>query len=203
MVSSVPQFYLASKSPRRRDLLTDWGFTFEILLNPSEEVNEEPLLNESPINYVDRVAEEKARSLDYYLQSSNLKRLPILASDTIVELKGEILRKPADKTAAFETLSKLSGKTHHVITSVVVIDQDRALHQETSVSDVQFKKLSSKEILDYIATGEPMDKAGAYAIQGDAFKFIKSFNGSYSGIVGLPKLVTFSLLKKCGIKLSS
>ena len=195
------QLYLASKSPRRRELLAQWGVNFEVLLNPSEEVSEEPLTNEDPIDYVNRVAAEKALTVDSYIQEAGLTRLPVLASDTIVELDGEILRKPADKAEAFKTLKKLSGKTHRVISSVAVIDKNRKLHQDISISQVQFRELSDDEIQEYIATGEPMDKAGAYAIQGGAAKFVKSFDGSYSGIVGLPKLVTFSLLQNCRITL--
>lgn len=195
------QLYLASKSPRRRELLAQWGVNFEVLLNPSEEVSEEPLANEDPINYVNRVAAEKALTVDSYIHEAGLTRLPVLASDTIVELDGEILRKPADKAEAFKTLKKLSGKTHRVISSVAVIDKNRKLHQDISISQVQFRELSGDEIQEYIATGEPMDKAGAYAIQGGAAKFVKSFDGSYSGIVGLPKLVTFSLLQNCRITL--
>lgn len=195
------QLYLASKSPRRRELLAQWGVNFEVLLNPSEEVSEEPLANEDPINYVNRVAAEKALTVDSYIHEAGLTRLPVLASDTIVELDGEILRKPADKAEAFKTLKKLSGKTHRVISSVAVIDKNRKLHQDISISQVQFRELSDDEIQEYIATGEPMDKAGAYAIQGGAAKFVKSFDGSYSGIVGLPKLVTFSLLQNCRITL--
>lgn len=195
------QLYLASKSPRRRELLAQWGVNFEVLLNPSEEVSEEPLANEDPINYVNRVAAEKALTVDSYIHEAGLTRLPLLASDTIVELDGEILRKPADKAEAFKTLKKLSGKTHRVISSVAVIDKNRKLHQDISISQVQFRELSDDEIQEYIATGEPMDKAGAYAIQGGAAKFVKSFDGSYSGIVGLPKLVTFSLLQNCRITL--
>lgn len=197
------QFYLASKSPRRRELLARWGANFEVLVNPSEEVSEEQLAGEAPIDYANRVAREKALSVDSYIQSSGLPRLPVIASDTIVELAGEILRKPLDQEEAFETLQKLSGRTHRVISSVAVIDQNRHLLQDHSISTVVFRPITSQEIKAYIATGEPMDKAGAYAIQGGASKFVRSFNGSYSGIVGLPKLVTFSLLKKCEITLSS
>ena len=192
------QLYLASKSPRRRELLSQWGLNFEVLLNPTDDVSEELLANEEPIDYVTRVA---ALSVDSYIQTAGMTRLPVLASDTIVELDGEILRKPVDKADAFKTLKKLSGKTHRVISSVAVIDKNRKLLQDTSISQVQFRELSADQIQEYIATGEPMDKAGAYAIQGGAAKFVKSFNGSYSGIVGLPKLVTFSLLQNCGITL--
>ena len=195
------QLYLASKSPRRRELLSQWGLNFEVLLNQTDDVSEEPLANEEPIDYATRVAAEKALSVDSYIQTAGMTRLPVLASDTIVELDGEILRKPVDKADAFKTLKKLSGKTHRVISSVAVIDKNRKLLQDTSISQVQFRELSADQIQEYIATGEPMDKAGAYAIQGGAAKFVKSFNGSYSGIVGLPKLVTFSLLQNCGITL--
>ncbi len=137
-----------------------------MLLNPFDDVSEEPLANEEPIDYVTRVAAEKALSVDSYIQTAGMTRLPVLASDTIVELDGEILRKPADKVDAFKTLKKLSGKTHRVISSVAVIDKNRNFFRtllSLKCNSGSFLQTKSKNI--YIATEEPMDKAGAYAIQ--------------------------------------
>ncbi len=144
------QLYLASKSPRRRELLTQWGLNFEVLLNPFDDVSEEPLANEEPIDYVTRVAAEKALSVDSYIQTAGMTRLPVLASDTIVELDGEILRKPADKVDAFKTLKKLSGKTHRVISSVAVIDKNRNFFRtllSLKCNSGSFLQTKSKNIL--------------------------------------------------------
>lgn len=187
--------YLASKSPRRKSLLQEWNIDFEVLVDPDHEVDETPRLNEKPLDYVKRMSREKAELVYRYIREQKLDFAPILASDTIVELDGKILQKPIDNTDAFKMLSKLSGRTHHVISAVSIITENSVL-TDYSISKVTFNTLSHEQIQDYIQTGEPMDKAGSYAIQGKASTFIKNFEGSYSGIVGLPKAITLSLIGK-------
>lgn len=187
--------YLASKSPRRKSLLQEWNIDFEVLVDPDHEVDETPRLNEKPLDYVKRMSREKAELVYRYIREQKLDFAPILASDTIVELDGKILQKPQDNTDAFKMLSKLSGRTHHVISAVSIITENSVL-TDYSISKVTFNTLSHEQIQDYIQTGEPMDKAGSYAIQGKASTFIKNFEGSYSGIVGLPKTITLSLIGK-------
>ncbi|MFG1174139.1 Maf family protein [Erwiniaceae bacterium CAU 1747] len=177
--------YLASGSPRRRELLTQLGLSFERL---STEVEEQRGHGEQAEHYVRRLALEKARagvavaSLD----------LPVLGADTIVVLHNEVLEKPADASTAAEMLAKLSGQTHQVMTAVAFADRQRALDCLV-VTDVTFRSLTPDDISNYIASGEPMDKAGAYGIQGLGGNFVRKINGSYYAVVGLPLVETAEL----------
>jgi septum formation protein len=196
----IPRIYLASKSPRRRELLTRIGVHFDVLLlreqpGRSIDVNETPKPSETPHQYVQRVAREKAAAGWTYVQMRRLPPQPVLAADTEVCLGERIFGKPADRADAAEMLRGLSGREHMVLTSVAVQFERRAL-TALSESTVRFRVLEEDEIQAYVATGEPMDKAGAYAIQGIAQAFIPEILGSYSGVVGLPLHETVGLLKK-------
>ncbi|HFR4115046.1 TPA: nucleoside triphosphate pyrophosphatase [Yersinia enterocolitica] len=178
--------YLASGSPRRRELLTLLDVPFEVL---KTEVEEQRRPGESAQQYVQRLAQDKARAG----VSVAPQDLPVLGADTIVVLNGEVLEKPRDKTHAQQILSALSGQQHQVITAVSLADRKNMLSAMV-VTDVTFRVLSQLEISDYIATGEPMDKAGAYGIQGKGGCFVRSITGSYHAVVGLPLVETHELL---------
>jgi septum formation protein len=198
---------LASASPRRRELLTQAGFTFEV--HPAH-IPEEPKPNEDPIAYVTRLAREKAQAVFNQLttmgapgpshlgtwESTNLNResLAVLGADTTVTLDNHILGKPSDPADAARMLRLLSGRTHRVITGIAVVT---AAHTEVAaeVTAVKFLTLSDQEIEAYIATGEPMDKAGAYAIQGRAARWIPRIEGDYFNVVGLPLSLVSTLLE--------
>jgi septum formation protein len=199
---ALPRIYLASKSPRRRELLKQLGVQFEMLLFREQagrgpDVNEDPLANETPRTYVERVARMKADVGWARLAQRSLRRQPVLAADTTVSIDGRILGKPADRDAAVEMLRALSGREHEVITTVAV-QLDTRVESATSVSIVRFAQLAERDILAYVASGEPMDKAGAYGIQGLAQAFIPEIRGSYSGVVGLPLHETLELLRRFG-----
>ncbi|MGE5638834.1 MAG: Maf family protein [Clostridia bacterium] len=195
--------YLASRSPRRRELLTQIGVRFHLLLfreraQPSgaqPELDETPLSGETPEAYVERLAREKAELGWQRMLQRNLPPAPVLAADTTVALEGRIFAKPADRGEAADMLSTLSGRVHEVLTGIALKNGER-LESALSRSEVRFKELTSAEIRDYVATGEPDDKAGAYAIQGRAARFIVELRGSYSGVMGLPLYETASLLER-------
>ncbi|CQH37656.1 TPA: septum formation inhibitor Maf [Yersinia enterocolitica] len=178
--------YLASGSPRRRELLTLLDVPFEVL---KTEVEEQRRAEESAQQYVQRLAQDKARAG----VSVAPQDLPVLGADTIVVLNGQVLEKPRDKAHAQQILSALSGQQHQVITAVSIADRKNMLSAMV-VTDVTFRVLSQLEISDYIATGEPMDKAGAYGIQGKGGCFVRSITGSYHAVVGLPLVETHELL---------
>ncbi len=180
--------YLASGSPRRRELVQYLDYSFEIL---RPEVEEQWQPGETPEGYVQRLARDK--SLAGVAIAPEDK--PVLGADTIVVLEGRILEKPRDNQHAQEMLSALSGKTHQVMTAIAISDRQQTLH-ELIVTDVTFSGLSLLEIQDYIQSGEPMDKAGAYAIQGLGRRFIRKINGSYHGVVGLPLVETNELIQR-------
>jgi septum formation protein len=187
----APQLILASASPRRQELLALLGINF--LVSPAH-IPECPQPGEPPETYVQRVAAEK--SLAAQIAGGNL--LPVLAADTEVVLDGEILGKPRDPLHAASMLARLSGCVHQVLSGVSLRAQGH--HWATlSRSEVQFRNLSSTEIAAYWDTGEPCDKAGAYAIQGLGALFITRLTGSYSGVMGLPLLETGELLAKIGL----
>jgi septum formation protein len=168
---------LASNSPRRKELLTKHNIAFDVIPSNIEEVVD---LNMTPAENVMNLAKQKA--LDVY---KKCQTAPILAADTIVAYDNEILGKPKDEMDAFRMLKLLSGKTHEVITGVAfVCNGNTMVYYE--VSKVTFKELTEEEIIEYIKTKEPMDKAGSYAIQGIGSKFVLKFEGSYDNIVGLP-----------------
>ncbi len=199
--------YLASKSPRRRELLKQIGVHYELLLlreqpragfDEPTDIDESPLPDEKPQDYVVRVVDLKAAAAEKVMRTRRLTPRPILAADTTVTLNGEILGKPADARDAARMLQLLSGQTHQVLTAIVVSYGDE-VHRALSQNYVTFAKLSEAEIKAYVDSNEPMDKAGAYAVQGGAGKFISKLSGSYSGVMGLPLYETAVALRKCGI----
>ncbi|MBD8164662.1 Maf family protein [Erwinia persicina] len=177
--------YLASGSPRRRELLTQLGLTFERLAN---EVEETRLPGETAEQYVRRLARDKARAGVAVAE----RDLPVLGADTIVVLNNQVLEKPADAESATAMLSMLSGQTHEVMTAVALADRQRTL-ECLVVTEVTFRTLTPEDIANYIASGEPMDKAGAYGIQGLGGNFVRKINGSYHAVVGLPLVETAEL----------
>lgn len=192
-------FYLASKSPRRKELLTRWGYRFEKLLSDQpDSVDENVLEHESADHYVQRIASEKSVWGFKELSRLGLPVHPVLAADTTVVMDGIIYGKPENTQQAYDFLSAFSGKTHEVLTAVAIaVSHDMKL-EALSRSYVTFRPLTKAEILAYIATGEPMDKAGAYGIQGKAGAFVEKICGSYSGIMGLPQMETVQLLQAAG-----
>ena len=195
--------YLASQSPRRRQLLEQLGVRFDLLL-PDEsedaEALEAVLKNEAPTAYVTRVTNLKLDAAVARLKRRQLKPAPILCSDTTVALGRIIFGKPEDAKDAKRMLAELAGHTHRVLTAVAV-QSGRERFDALSTSRVTFDQMTSRQISTYVATGEPLGKAGAYAVQGRAALHISHINGSYSGIMGLPIRETAALLKAAGIKL--
>ncbi|GLS04041.1 Maf-like protein YceF [Chitiniphilus shinanonensis] len=187
--------YLASASPRRRELLAQIGVQFERIAAP---VDETPLLNEDPHGYVLRLARAKAQAGWLAMLAANLPPHPVLAADTTVVLDGEILGKPDDETHAAAMLKQLSGSTHLVLTALAIAEQDR-VETVLSESRVTFMPLSDAQIARYVASGEPMDKAGAYGIQGQGGLFVSHLEGSFTGVVGLPLHETAQLLARYGL----
>jgi septum formation protein len=177
---------LASSSPRRRELLTEAGIAFTV--HPAD-IDETHRPGESPIDFTQRLAREKAEAI-----FAKHPEATVLGADTVVVCDEEILGKPSDETDAARMLKKLSGRDHQVITGVALVSlSGTQTHVETTI--VTMREISEEEIKKYIATGEPMDKAGAYAIQGAAAAFISKIEGDYSNVVGLPvKLVQQMLL---------
>ena len=184
----MTSLYLASGSPRRQELLTQLGVSFERIVTGIEEKRAE---GESAQQYVSRLAREKAQAGVAQVP----RDLPVLGADTIVILNGEVLEKPHDDEHAFKMLSKLSGQTHQVMTAVALADRQQVLDCLV-VTDVTFRVLTDEDIAGYIASGEPMDKAGAYGIQGLGGCFVRKINGSYHAVVGLPLVETYEL---CGL----
>ena len=194
--------YLASQSPRRRQLLEQLGVRHEMLLPGDEEDSEGlevALRNEAPSAYVKRVTGLKLDAALARMKQRGLVAAPILCSDTTVALGRTIYGKPADRGEARGMLAQLSGHTHRVLTAVV-IGTSRQRFEAMSESRVTFAALSPAQIRAYVASGEPMGKAGAYAVQGRAAAFISHLSGSYSGIMGLPMFETARLLEDAGYK---
>lgn len=196
--------YLASRSPRRRELLSQIGVRYHLLLfrsRPGEpdEVDEAPLEGEDPAAYVERMARAKAEAGWRRLLQRNLPHAPVLAADTTVALDARIFGKPAGRAEAAEMLAALAGRTHEVLTSAALKAGDW-LEAVVSRSEVRLKALSEQEIQQYVATGEGDDKAGAYAIQGRAARFVVELRGSYSGVMGLPLYETSQLLDKLPLR---
>lgn len=207
MSSSVSRLILASASPRRRELLAQAGFEFEV--RPAH-IPEEPRPGEDPVAYVTRLAREKAEAV-FQKQGSGIRDqgtgkpgatdsadardgVVVLGADTTVTLDGHILEKPRDGEDAARMLRMLSGRTHQVITGVAVVDA-RGSEVAAEVTAVRFVTLSDEEIEEYVATGEPMDKAGAYGIQGRAAKWIPRVEGCYFNVVGLPLALVTAMLE--------
>ncbi len=192
--------YLASRSPRRRELLSQIGVRFQVLMfrdkpETDAELDEAVLEGETPRVYVERVARAKALAGWKRLEQRNLPRAAVLAADTTVAVEGRILGKPADRREAADMLAALSGRSHEVL-SAIVLRYETQLECAVSVSEVEFKALSKDDIRHYVATGECDDKAGAYAIQGRAAQFVAALRGSFSGVMGLPLYETAQLLER-------
>lgn len=196
------RIYLASGSPRRRELLKQIGVHFEVLLLRAQpgrlDVDETPHPGEDPCDYVQRLARAKAENGREAAHFRRVAPYPVLAADTTVTLDGAIIGKPGDRLEAMEILRRLSGRRHEVHTAVAIAyGSDVSVKLSTSL--VEFCVLSEHAIKNYATTGEPHDKAGAYAIQGRAAAFITRLEGSYSGVMGLPLYETTQLLDKYGI----
>ena len=183
---------LASNSPRRRQLLalTDWNYVVS-----AADVDESQLENESPANYVLRLAEKKARTIQTDANSL------ILASDTTVVDGQDVLGKPQDDAEAIAMLTRLRGRTHQVYTGVALLrNSDNSLLTDLCVTDVPMRSYSDEEIRAYVATGDPLDKAGAYAIQHAGFRPVASMNGCYASVMGLPLCHVVRMMRQMGIQ---
>jgi septum formation protein len=192
LADASPALILASASPRRRELLAQLAVPFAVL--PAD-VDEQPLAGEAPTAYVRRLAQTKAQHL-----AQRFPEALVLGADTVVVLDGQILGKPGNVEAARQMLTRLSGRQHTVITGLALLQQGRQFVRLDTVSTlVRFRSLSQAEIERYIATGEPFDKAGAYAIQGEAAAFVESLEGCYTNVVGLPLRHTAALLRAAGL----
>ena len=196
------RIYLASQSPRRRELLKQIGVAFDVLtlrvVAGRMDVIEVPRSGEAALDFVQRMAIEKAACGWRAVDMRHLLRFPVLGADTVVELDGAILGKPADRAEADAMLTRLSGREHHVHTAVAVQHEDR-MEVRLSSSLVRFAALDAVAITRYLETGEYLGKAGAYAIQGRAAAFVEHVEGSYSGIMGLPLYDTAVLLRAFGL----
>jgi septum formation protein len=201
-VSERSFVYLASQSPRRRQLLEQLGIRYELLLpeaHEDSEALEEVKAGEAPAAYVQRVTGLKLDAAVERLQRRGLPAAPVLCSDTTVALGRTIYGKPADPRDAERMLRELSGHTHRVLTAVAV-QAGRRREQALSDSRVSFAPMTREDIASYVATGEPMGKAGAYAVQGRAAAHIARIAGSYTGIMGLPLFETARLLRSLGVR---
>ncbi len=193
------RIYLASRSPRRAELLLQIGITPDLsLLSDARETDETPRPAEPPQEYVKRLARTKAALAWHRLTKRGLPQQPVLAADTTVACESQILGKPVDAADAERMLVQLSGTRHEVFTAVA-LRTAHFMEVASSRSVVSFRQLTPEEIERYIATGEPFDKAGAYGIQGRAAAFVSHLDGSYSGVMGLPLFETSALLAEVGI----
>lgn len=197
---NIPRLVLASGSPRRRELLEKLGLSFTVTVSDLDE----SIDSSDPAFVVENLAEAKARAVGMQvarLHSVDLSPVLILGADTIVVLDNEILGKPRDKDDAVRMLKQLSGRFHQVFTGVSLLeipgDKVRTIH---TVTDVHFRDLDSSEIEAYVQTGEPMDKAGAYALQGIASAFVRKIEGCYTNVIGLPVPDTVALLREHGLE---
>lgn len=188
------QLILASQSPRRRELLSQLGFNFSIQASDIDESVEE---NETPHDYVLRLAQQKAQHIFNVLAEDKKATSFVLGSDTCVVFNGQILGKPEHEEDCIKTLSLLSNTSHQVLTAIALVSKT-GITSEVITTEVNFKTLNHAEISAYWLTGEPQDKAGSYGIQGIAGQFVKSINGSYSAVVGLPLYETARLLTHAG-----
>ena len=202
VLTERPSVYLASKSPRRQDLLRQLGVEFdELLLREApgrrRDIVEAPRKDEPPLQYVKRIARLKASIGWQRMTRRGLAPKPVLGADTEVVVDGATLGKPKDALDAIAMLAALSGRSHDVLTAVAV-RWDAQLVQAASTSRVTFRAIPKDEIERYVATGEPFDKAGGYAIQGKAAAFVQHLEGSYSGVMGLPLFETAGILARIG-----
>lgn len=190
----MTRFILASNSPRRRELLRNAGFEFDV--RPSG-VEESRLPHESPEDFTRRLARDKALDVARQSEAGSL----VLGADTVVAVDGEILEKPVDAVDAARMLRTLSGRTHRVITALCLIRApERVLAWRHETTSVTFRKLTNEEIENYVASGEPFDKAGGYAIQGLASRFVPRVEGCYFNVVGLPIPLVYEIVKSIAIK---
>jgi septum formation protein len=183
---------LASSSPRRQELLREAGFVFEV--HPAH-VPEERLAGEPPLQYACRLAREKAQAV-----ARDFPGRYVLGADTIVVVDDEVLEKPRDAEDAARMLRLLSGREHQVITAVSLVRPEGKSDTRTSPTQVYFCEVAEEEIRRYISSGEPMDKAGAYAIQGGAAQWIQRIEGEYSNVVGLPLSLVKEMLRTSGFR---
>jgi septum formation protein len=186
---------LASASPRRQELLRNAGIKFTV--QPAD-IDESPIAGETARDCAERLAREKALAVFQTRPQDS-----VLGADTIVTIDGLILGKPCDHADAMRMLRMLSGRTHEVITGVCLVTPDgegSGVKSGSELTRVTMCDISEDEIRDYVATGEPMDKAGAYAIQGIASRWIPRIEGDYSNVVGLPVALVYSMLKRAGIE---
>ena len=195
-----PRIYLASQSPRRRELLKQIGINYEMLLlredpHRGADIDETPLTAEVPEVYVQRICKKKARAGWGSLRYRSLPSFPVLAADTTVTVDGMIFGKPENSKQAASMLRQLSGREHRVL-SAVAIAMNEHIEVAISISTVRFTALSEERIHRYLLTREYLDKAGGYAIQGQAGAFIEHLSGSYSGVMGLPLYETVQLLQR-------
>jgi len=206
----MSDFYLASHSARRRELLRQIGARFETLLlrvvpPRGPDISEQLRQGESPVDFVVRVAREKAEQGVQALASRSMLLKPVLSADTIVIVDGQMLGKPQDAQQAAKYLEKLSGRTQEVRTAVALAlppgGPSVTVWTSLSTSHVTLRTIDAAEIARYCSSGEPFDKAGGYAIQGRAAIFVERIEGSYSGVVGLPLAETASLLARAGVRL--
>ncbi|MEK7948232.1 Maf family protein [Pigmentiphaga sp. YJ18] len=197
----MPPIYLASRSPRRREILAQLGVEHELLLPPPVNGPDEPQLPGEPAaDYVRRTAREKALTGAELLKQRKLAERPILAADTTVILGGDVLGKPVDRNDAMRILGRLSGSEHEVHTALALVHRG-TLHEDVSITRVRFRELTPLDIARYCDTGEPYDKAGAYGIQGLGGVFVQHIAGSFTGVMGLPLYETARLLGLAGIVL--
>ncbi|GLR75817.1 Maf family protein [Aliivibrio sifiae] len=184
------QVFLASGSPRRKELLAQLGYQFEILSVDVEEVHQD---HETPLMYVERLSQDKAQAGVKAIEQIENKNVPVLGSDTIVVIDGVILEKPKDFEDAKRMLLALSGRQHQVMTAVTLATPDTT-RTKTVITQVWFRTLSIQEIEQYWESGEPCDKAGSYGIQGSGGRFVSRIDGSYHAVMGLPLMETDQLL---------
>ena len=199
---SAPAIYLASKSSRREALLRQLGLDFTPLLmreaaGRDRDVVEEARDGEPPLHYVERIARTKSLVGAQQMRRRQLPPRPVLGADTEVVLDGIVFGKPKDATDAARMLAALSGRTHEVLTAVAICWNEE-ISAEISTSSVTFCEITRDDIDHYVATGEPFDKAGAYAVQGRGAAFVRRIDGSYSGVMGLPLYETAALLARIG-----
>ncbi len=196
-MTSSESIVLASASPRRSELMALTGLACRVV--PAD-ICEDVLPGEDPAEHVMRLSREKAQAV----AEMDLPGHFFVGADTVVVLDGRIMGKPADENQAFKMLSSLSGRSHQVITGIAVLDaRSGDCRCQAVTTDVLFKALTEQEINAYIATGCPMDKAGAYAIQGGAVHFIRSISGSYTNVIGLPMTELYELLQSMGAAVQS
>jgi septum formation protein len=199
-----PVLYLASRSARRQELLRQLGIGFELLRlreasGRQRDVIEAANDGEPPLHYVERIARTKATVAGQQMLRRGLPPRPVLGADTEVVLDGAIYGKPRNAADAARMLGQLSGRTHQVFTAVAVSNEQEVI-AEIATSSVSFRELTREEIDRYVATGESVDKAGAYAIQGRAAGFVSRLEGSYTGVMGLPLFETAGILARIGVR---